>query len=673
MNQTLPRAMFLLLTAFVANAPFASAANPDLVARQKWLNAAIKKVSPALVSVQDGMGAGSGVVVSADGIVLTASHVVETRGRNSPRLQVVFPDGSTYLADLLGMSRSADAAMLKIRDKPRNGAEFPYAKLGESDNLERGEWCFALGHPGGFQPERPAPVRLGRVLSVGHRTIVSDCAIVLGDSGGPLFDMEGRVIGIHSMITEVIVENRHVAIDVFRRDGDRMEAGESWGRLQARDDDLVESNFFGVTLRWRDFTPEAAHVISDSPADRAGIRPGDILLRIANQKFADPLGLNNLLSEVAEDQDISVQLQRAASEREIRLTTGSKPSREELRSRRGKQVVLGREHANELEQQLTSFRKPGSFEKRSREEMDRFASVADETQGSVVTFRRKLGRNIAFGAVMSADGYVLTKASELEDEIEPECILSNGKRLKVREVAIDRAFDLMLVKVDALNLKPVDWASREAAERGTIVLTTDSRGAPFLPGVISVETRELESSKRGFLGIVLGNDAVSSSGVVVTEVLPGGAAERGKLKPGDSVMSVNGTGVSRREALINEIRRLPPNSSVTLRYERDNVIRSITVELTPQFIVQDHEVLLPDRYGRDNLGKFVSAHHIGFPEVLEHDTDLFPDQCGGPLFNIEGKAVGLNIARAARITSYAIPAAAVERVYRQLRSQDAGK
>ena len=136
MNRRLLNGVCLLILASFTNSSFADA-NPDLAARQKWLNAALRKVSPALVSVQDGMGAGSGVVVSADGIVLTASHVVETRGRNPPRLQVVFPDGSTYRADLLGMNRSADAAMLKIRDKPRNGSEFPFAKLGESDDLER--------------------------------------------------------------------------------------------------------------------------------------------------------------------------------------------------------------------------------------------------------------------------------------------------------------------------------------------------------------------------------------------------------------------------------------------------------------------------------------------------------------------------------------------------------
>ena len=204
-----------------------------LTARQKKLETALQKVTPALVSVEDGFGAGSGAVVSGDGIVLTASHVVDTRrgNRPNPRLKVVFPDGSRYRAKLLGMNRSNDAAMLKITERPRNGKEFPFVDLGESDKLERGDWCFALGHPGGFRLARPAPVRLGRVLSVGHRTVVSDCAIVLGDSGGPLFDLSGKLIGIHSMITEVIVENRHVAIDCFRRDAYRSEIGDNWGRL----------------------------------------------------------------------------------------------------------------------------------------------------------------------------------------------------------------------------------------------------------------------------------------------------------------------------------------------------------------------------------------------------------------------------------------------------------
>ena len=169
---------------------------------------------------------------------------------------------------------------------------------------------FALGHPGGYRRDRPAPVRLGRVLSTGYRTIVSDCAIVLGDSGGPLFDLDGKLIGIHSMITEVIVENRHVSIDCYRRDGDRMENGESWGRLRSHDNEIIQSKFVGLVLRWRSFTPEVTRVVSGSPAARAGIRSGDILMQISKQTFADPLGLSNLLNELAEDQKVSVVVDR---------------------------------------------------------------------------------------------------------------------------------------------------------------------------------------------------------------------------------------------------------------------------------------------------------------------------------------------------------------------------
>ncbi|MEZ6132448.1 MAG: trypsin-like peptidase domain-containing protein [Planctomycetaceae bacterium] len=654
-----------LLLVSVLTCELSLADQATLISRQQQLDAALKKVSPALVCVQDGLGAGSGVVVSADGIVLTASHVVETRGRQPLRLHVLFPDGKEYRADLLGMNRAADAAMLKIREAPPNGREFPHVKLGESSKLERGDWCFALGHPGGFKPDRPAPVRLGRVLSVGDLTVVSDCAIVLGDSGGPLFDMNGQVIGIHSMITEVIVENRHVAVDVFRRDGDRMEKGESWGRLEARDNDLAETGFMGVTLRWRSFTAEVAHVIRDSPADRAGIRSGDVLLRIADQRFADPLGLSTLLNHLDENRQTTVLVDRIGREITLNMTTGRRPSREELMARTDRVTAIDDDHLNELEQQLTSLRRVGPFEKRSIEEMARFEPVLAGAERSVVEFR-EFARTLTLGAVMSSDGYILTKASELNDAIDPECILSSGRRLKFRKVAVDRAFDLMLVKVDAKDLVPVQW-SETPAPAGRIVVTTDSRGTPLLPGVISVATRKLPTATRGFLGVRLAPIS-RPTGVGIEGVVPGGAAESADIRKGDIVLAVNDVEVRGSADMSNRISRLPPNSKVTLKIERSGAIRYVTVDLTSRFLTDDS--LLPRYQDSENLGKIVSNHNSGFPEVLEHDTDLYPNQCGGPLYDVTGKAVGLNIARSARITSYAVPASAVRTVYQSLRIKD---
>ncbi|MEO1978899.1 MAG: trypsin-like peptidase domain-containing protein [Fuerstiella sp.] len=641
-----------------------------LKTRQSQLDKALNKVSPALVAVKDDFGAGSGVVVSADGVVLTASHVVDSRRRRSPnRLQVVFPDGAVYRAEVLGMNRSVDAAMLKITDRPRNGKSFPHVDLGESSKLQRGDWCFALGHPGGIQENRPAPVRLGRILSAGHRTVVSDCAIVLGDSGGPLFDLSGQLIGIHSMITEVIVENRHVAVDAFRRDGDRMENRESWGKLQAHDNDLVETSFVGMFLRWRNFTPEVSRVVKGSPADHAGVRPGDLLLTIVDQSFADPLGLSTLLADVAEDQRVKVRIDRVGREKDLTMTTGRKPTDEELAQREQNDDDPTPEDLRrhkELKNQLTSLRRVGPYEKRSTEELDRFLPAVSQARDSVVEFR-ELGETLALGTVMSDDGYILTKASELENVIAPECILSDGTRPKIREVAIDRAFDLMLVKVDARNLKPVQWATTAAPEAGRILITTDSRGTPLLPGVVSVPARTLRTSSKGFLGVRM-NMGPRSQYVLLDEVLPGGAAHRNGLKKGDIVRAINGTQIGDTFQMGSIVGSVAPNQKISLKYQRGDTVRTIDIVLTPQFVSPAGDVML-DRYRKDNLGKFASVHNSGFPEALQHDTDLFPHQCGGPVFDISGKAIGLNIARAARITSYAIPAKAVLRVFEELKNK----
>ena len=661
------RMITLLATLLVAtgNSSQVQADVSDLKAREKNLQTTLAKVRPALVCVQDGFGAGSGVVVSEDGIVLTASHVVDTEGNNRPTsLRVIFPDGSRYRAKVLGMNRTADAAMLQIIGKPRNGKPFPHVKLGESSKLNQGEWCFAIGHPGGFNSARPAPVRFGRILSVGGRTVVSDCAIVLGDSGGPLFNMRGEVIGIHSMITEVIVENRHVAIDVFRRDGDRMENGEYWGHLEASDNDIEETYFFGVVVRWRNFTPEVARVLANSPAARAGIRPGDILTKIAGQRFADSLGMSTLLNELVARQEVEVVIDRIGDTINLPLVIGDRPSRRQLRRQRDRVHAVDEDHLRELKTQLTSLRNVGPFEKRSQEVMAAYSEALYDQQGTVVEFRG-FGPTLALGAVMSTDGYILTKASELDGIVDPECLLYDGRRFSVKEVAVDHTHDLMLVKVDANDLTPVKWDIRSKFDSGTLLITPDGRSLPLRPGVISVAERKLPNSDQGFLGVRMRYS--STGGVIVEEIVRGGAAERARLQEGDVIRSINRVDVTGPENMGSTIASLPPNSVITIRYERDSVIRTVKVSLTSRFVPNAGEQMLK-RYS-DGDGKYASLHNSGFPRVIEHDSDLFPNQCGGPLYDLNGNAIGLNIARVARVSSYAIPAEDVLNVYRRLLRQ----
>ena len=662
-----------LLPVSLATPDSVSSPSSTLQDRQEKLDAALGKVGPAVVGVTDGIGFGSGVVVSDDGYVLTASHVVEnTRpfSRRRPRtIRVIFPDGKEYRCEALGMNRSADAALLKISESLPDGESFPHVEMGQSSKLNRGDWCFALGHPGGFRKERKAPVRFGRVLSVGDLTVVSDNAIVLGDSGGPLFDLNGRLIGIHSMITEVIVENRHVAVDVWHRDWDRMKSGESWGRLRAFDNELAESTFFGVGLRWQHFSPVISSVVADGPADKAGLRPGDMLSSIDGRRFADRLELGTLLAQIDENHDVEVKLERGQDQKSFILTTGSRPDDADRRVRDDDRELTEEERAErrELQNQLSMNRKIGPYEKRAITVRTEFEPVVREVKSSVVEIR-EFGRTLAMGTVMSEDGYILTKASELRKTVEPEIIFSDGRRRKFRRVATDAAFDLALLKADVNNLTPVEWADAADVETGRLVITTDARGNPILPGVVSVATRKLETSSKPFLGVV---PRTIRGRVMIADLVPGGAAEANDIREGDEILSIDGTDMRDHVQLIRHLGQYSPGDEIAIRILRDDLIRTIRVELTPRYVSDSRDVLLYERYGSvDSLGKYASLHNSGFPEALQHDTDLFPRQCGGPLLDISGKAIGLNIARSARITSYAIPASAVQRVYKQLRQRD---
>ena len=633
--------------------------------RQEQLQHILDQVRPAVVSVTDGVGFGTGVVVTEDGIVLTASHVVESHRGPRRRFEVIFPDGESARCELLGRNRYCDAAVLKIIDKPTDGDIFPHVSMGRSSEVKRGDWCFALGHPGGRREDRPAVLRFGRALSVSDQTIVSDNAIVLGDSGGPLFDLKGRVIGIHSMITRIIVENRHVAIDVWHRDWDRLLNGDAWGKLRVSDDELASSRFVGLGLHWDEYQAEVKRIVSGSPAAKAGFRPGDELLKVGGRTFADRLGLSSLLARLAEHEEVAVTVRRMGREETLTVITGDRPDSDEsdddLTPEERKEEE---EFAREFQRQVGFRRRVGSNEKRDRSALREYAAITRKTRGGVVRFKSN-GEQIAFGIVMSDDGEILTKASELTRAEDPVCVLPDGSKHPFQNIGSDIAWDVMLVKVNASGLKPLVWAS-ERPSTGRLLISPDSRGRPLLPGVVSIPPLVLPTSSQGFLGVRLAPQNYGT-GVRVADLLEGGAARRDGIEPGDLIMSINGSEVTSTSDTIHRIKSFAPNQQITIRVLRGDVIRRINVTLTPRF-VSDHQDALLDHYVKKDLaGKYASIHNSGFPQVIQHDTDLFPHQCGGPVLDINGQAVGMNIARAARIISYALPADAVHDVYASLR------
>ena len=663
-----------LLATILWMTPSTHADHVALEARQQQLTEMLHRVSPAVVAVTDGRGFGTGVVVTGDGIVLTASHVIESPHRSlrrrPERLEVLFPDGYTVRCKLLGRNRYCDAAVLKIIDKPK-GDEFPHVEMGRSSQVARGDWCFALGHPGGRRDDRPAVLRFGRALSVSDQTIVSDNAIVLGDSGGPLFDLQGRLIGIHSMITRVIVENRHVAIDVWRRDWDRLLKGDTWGQLRVSDDAIAASRFVGLGLHWDNYDAEVTRIISNSPASRAGFRPGDELLEVAGRTFADRLGLSSLLARLSNHEEVDITVRRRGELKTLTVVTGTRSDEDDESGNRTLEEVRVADEVQEqfeleFQQQIGFQRRVGFNEKRSQSVLRDYSHAARNTIGSVVRFIAER-EQIAFGIVMSENGEILTKASEISRADEPVCILPNGSQRSFRRIGTDIAWDLMLVKVNADNLTPIEWENNRPST-GRLLISPDSSGRPILPGVVSIPPLELITSFQGFLGVRLSPGKRRGTRSLVGSLVEGGAAARDGIEVGDVILSVDGKAVGGVSDTMARIKSITPNQLVKIRVLRGDIIRTIAVTLTPRFVSDRQDALLSHYTDERSTGRFASVHNSGFPEVIQHDTDLFPHQCGGPVLDIHGRAVGMNIARAARIISYAIPADAVQRVYQSLRA-----
>ncbi len=294
----------------------------ELKAREAKIRAVVEKALPATVAVQAGMGMGSGVIVSADGIVLTASHV---SGDPEREITLLLSDGRVVKGKSLGAHRSVDAGMIRITDE----GTWPHVPLGKSEDVKPGDWCVCTGHPGGVQAGRSAPVRVGRIVHKSRATLMSDCALIGGDSGGPLFDLEGRVIGIHSSIGTSMVENRHVPIDRYQESWDRMVKGEAWGSLLSAarfhlPPDVNKGGFLGVQLQAQENGLTVMEVIPNSPAKNAGVKVGDVISEL-NGKAVE--GLHEFVLQVAGKKPgtrVTLGIRRDDKAKKIHLALGNR-------------------------------------------------------------------------------------------------------------------------------------------------------------------------------------------------------------------------------------------------------------------------------------------------------------------------------------------------------------
>ncbi len=289
-----------------------------------------------------------------------------------------------------------------------------------------------------------------------------------------------------------------------------------------------------------------------------------------------------------------------------------------------------------------------------------FDEVRGALQTSSAVFQR--GRKeIIFGTVVSPDGFILTKASELGELSDVTVTVDRDRYEDPVLIAEDPAWDVALVKIDAEGLVPVDLSRVDNPSHGTWLVangaTTRSKRRVQI-GVVAANTREVFSKGGTVLGVAL---KAGDEELVVESVEAGTGAERAGLKAGDRIVSFEGEPVGDREALLEELKERRVGEEVVIGLERDGEPLELKVELAGRADVFGEEVTRNDAMS----GEY-SERRTGFPRVLQHDIMGNRHFMGGPVFDLDGHCVGMNIARFSRCETYAIPAAELRTLIEQL-------
>ncbi|GGH07552.1 trypsin-like peptidase domain-containing protein [Pedobacter zeae] len=483
----------------------------------------------------------SGVVVSKDGIVLTAAHV----GKTGKIYKILFPDGKETIAIGMGRIQRFDAAVLKIT-KP---GSWPYAEMGWSSSLKVNEPCLSIAFPGSFSPPRPV-IRFGYVanpLDARRRTIRTTCLMEPGDSGGPVFDLYGRVIGLHSNITVELENNYEVPIDVFRK-------------------------YWSAFMKQQDYTelPQEEVIPVDPLAHR----------RVS---FSDISGVEKNLADT-----------------ELKL--------------------------KKLTVQL--------------------AAVPDTSRavGTIVKFK-DLKNNLN-------STYIVSKNSLLPGSV--IAMIVDGKTQPLKVIYRDQEKDLLLLEMDKVTKVGIDLSTRSKdtlafGDLGKVLISPHPRneGKISVLGTLRFNLPGLYST--GYLGSRIEMENGRNVVKLVQEKSP---ASNFGLKIGDEVLSINGIAVSSPEQFIKEIQKTKPNDVINLITKRDGTENKIAIKLTRR----------PNSTSTHAAERFTdgkSDRRDGFKHAFVHDGKLKPAECGGPLFDLQGNFVGINMARYSRTSSIAITAAEV--------------
>ncbi|MBI5557322.1 MAG: DegQ family serine endoprotease [Deltaproteobacteria bacterium] len=306
---------------------------------------------------------GSGVITSADGYIITNNHVIE----EADEINVRFANHEEYEAKIIGRDPKTDIALVKIEPKQ----PLPFVTFGDSDKLRVGDWVIAIGNPFGFEQTVTAGIVSGKGRSLGsgnyENFIQTDASINPGNSGGPLFNLDGEMVGINSAIYSrsggnigigfaIPVNMTKNVIEQLKTHG-KVTRGWLGVMIQSVSQDLAKQ--FGLD---KPIGALVGEVTPDSPAEKAGILPGDIIIAYKGKEISQMNTLPTLVAQTPIGEKAEITLVRKGKKENVTITVGKLEEEDELHGAATQESLLGltvQELTPELAQSLKLKEKEG--------------------------------------------------------------------------------------------------------------------------------------------------------------------------------------------------------------------------------------------------------------------------------------------------------------------------
>jgi serine protease Do len=271
---------------------------------------------------------------------------------------------------------------------------------------------------------------------------------------------------------------------------------------------------------------------------------------------------------------------------------------------------------------------------------------------------------LSYGVVISADGYLLTKASEIADA---KALIVSVDLVTYRDVkvmTIDPEWDVALLKIEASGLSPVVYAPTSDVPQGTWVCANGAStrtNRRLLAGIVSARPREIPADGGAALGVIINGKAKT---LEVAEINPKSGAKEAGLEKGDIILQIEGKPVKKVQDIAAALKDRKAGTMVTVVFLRNGDKKSASVRLAAR------GELFSDQLSRnDQMSGNFSPRRSGFPRIMQHDILGSRSVSGGPLLDLQGRCIGMNCARVNRAESFAIPCENLQEIATSLIAQ----